>query len=53
MINYLIMAAVLTAAAVFRNVFNIFAAALGLMAIKLSVILESIIFREKEAAHGD
>lgn len=53
MVNYMIMAAVLTAAAVFRNVFNIFAAALGLMAIKLSVILESVIYREKEAAHGD
>ena len=53
MINYLIMAAVLITAAVFRNVFNIFAAALGLMAVKLSVILESVFFKEKEESHGD
>ena len=46
MLNYAVMAAVLVIAALMPNIFNIFATALGLMAIKLSVIIESLLFKE-------
>ena len=46
MLNYAVMAAVLVIAALLPNIFNIFSTAIGLMAIKLSVIIESLIYKE-------
>ena len=46
MLNYAVMAAVLVIAALLPNIFNIFATAIGLMAIKISVIIESLIYKE-------
>jgi hypothetical protein len=49
MINYAIMAGVLVLSALYRNVFNIFFAAAGLMSIKIAVVAESFLFSGKEA----
>ncbi len=46
MLNYLTMAAVLLISVLLPNIFNVFATAIGLMAIKISVIVESIIYKE-------
>lgn len=46
MLNYLVMGAVLLISALLPNIFNIFACAVGLMAIKLSVIIESLLYKE-------
>jgi hypothetical protein len=47
LINLAIMAAPMVAAALYPQVMNIFAVAVGLMMIKISVIAETLIYRKK------